>query len=166
MLVVSNTSPVSNLAIIGRLGLLRERYGRVLIPPAVKSELDALTHPGGKSGVEEALHAGWLKVEPLPATATALVLSDVLDPGEVQAIQLCWHLSADKLILDDALGRKAARALGLKFSGLLGELVFAKHVGTVLSVKAEIARLRSEARFFVSAEIEATILAGVGEDLG
>jgi len=51
----------------------------------------------------------------------------------------------------------------LKFSGLLGELVFAKHAGTLPSVKTEIARLRSEARFFVSAEIEAIIIAGAGE---
>jgi predicted nucleic acid-binding protein len=163
MLVVSNTSPVSNLAIIGRLGLLQERYESVLIPPAVKSELDALTHPGGKNRVEEALRAGWLKVEPLPAAATALALPVILDPGEIEAIQLGRHLSADKLILDDALARTAARALGLKFTGLLGELVFAKNAGTVPLVKAEITRLRTEARFFVSAEVEAAILAGAGE---
>jgi len=135
----------------------------VLIPPAVKSELDALTHPGGKNCVEEALQIGWLRVEPLPATATALVVPDVLDPGEIQAIQLCKHLSADKLIIDDSLGRSAARALGLKFTGLLGELAFAKHAGAVSSVRVEIERLRSEARFFVRAEIEAIILTGVGE---
>jgi predicted nucleic acid-binding protein len=162
MPVVSNTSPVSNLAIIGRLDLLRERYGSVLIPPAVKSELDSLSHPGGRKRVEDALRDGWLKVEPLPTAAAALVLPSNLDPGEIEAIQLCRCLSA-KLILDDALARAAARALGLKLTGLLGELVFAKHAGTVPSVRAEIIRLRSEARFFVSAEIEAIILAGAGE---
>ena len=35
-----------------------------------------------------------------------------LDAGEAQAIQLCLHLRADKVILDDALGRAAARHLG------------------------------------------------------
>jgi len=55
ILVVSNTSPISNLAIIGRLDLLRERYGRVLIPPAVKTELDALAHAAGKRRIEQAL---------------------------------------------------------------------------------------------------------------
>ena len=33
MLVVSNTSPLSNLAIIGRLDLLREQLRVVTIPP-------------------------------------------------------------------------------------------------------------------------------------
>lgn len=86
-----------------------------------------------------------------------------LDPGETEAIQLCILLPADKLLLDDALGRAAARQHGLKFTGLLGELVFAKHAGKLPSVKAEIARLRSDAHFFVSAEIESIILADSGE---
>ena len=53
MRVVSNTSPISNLAIIGRLYLLRQRYGKITVPPAVADELRALTHfaaqeaPGG-----------------------------------------------------------------------------------------------------------------------
>ena len=47
MLVVSNTSPVSNLAIIGRLDFLRWRYAVVRIPPAVVGELAALSHVAG-----------------------------------------------------------------------------------------------------------------------
>ena len=163
MLVVSNTSPLSNLAIIGRLHLLRERYVTVLIPPAVNSELQALTHQGGNAAIELAVRDGWLKIEPLPATAAVLPMPNHLDPGEVEAIQLCVHIQADKLLLDDALGRSAARRLGLNFTGLLGELVFAKHAGKLPSVKAEIERLRSEARFFVGGDIEAVILANAGE---
>lgn len=32
MRVVSNTSPISNLATIGRLELLREQYGSIAVP--------------------------------------------------------------------------------------------------------------------------------------
>jgi predicted nucleic acid-binding protein len=42
MLVVSDTSPLSNLALIGRLDLLREQFSEVLMPPAVSHELSAL----------------------------------------------------------------------------------------------------------------------------
>ena len=163
MPVVSNTSPLSNLAIIGRLDLLRERYGTVLIPPAVQRELAALSHVIGKAHIETALGEGWLKTEALPAGAGAISLPCELDPGEAEAIRLCQHLPADKVILDDTLARAAARSLGLKFTGLLGELVFAKLAGRVGTVKAEIERLRAEARFFVSAEVEAVILAQAGE---
>jgi predicted nucleic acid-binding protein len=39
MPVVSNTSPVLNLAIIGQLSLLREQFGEIWIPAAVWEEL-------------------------------------------------------------------------------------------------------------------------------
>ena len=45
MRVVSNTSPLSNLAIIGQLGLVREQLRNLLIPPAVHAELLATRIP-------------------------------------------------------------------------------------------------------------------------
>jgi len=42
MLVVSDTSPLSNLAIIGRLELLRAQFNEVTMPPAVTRELAML----------------------------------------------------------------------------------------------------------------------------
>ena len=163
MPVVSNTSPLSNLAIIGRLDLLRDRYGAVLIPPAVHRELAALSHPLGKSRIESALREGWLRIEPLNVGTPAPALPHELDPGETEAIALCIQRAAEKVILDDALGRAAAKHLGLRFSGLLGELVFAKLAGRIPTVRDEINLLRRDARFFVSEEVEAVILAQAGE---
>jgi hypothetical protein len=60
MRVVSNTSPISNLAIIGRLDLLKGRYGRLFIPPAVAQELAALSHPQASARIAAALTEGWL----------------------------------------------------------------------------------------------------------
>ena len=48
MRVVSNTSPLSNLAILGSLDLLQRLYGLVRIPPAVSQELARLTHSGAQ----------------------------------------------------------------------------------------------------------------------
>lgn len=39
MLVVSDASPVLNLAIIGRLDLLQQQFGKVWLPQAVIGEL-------------------------------------------------------------------------------------------------------------------------------
>lgn len=58
MRVVSDTSPLSNLAIIGRLSLLRERYVRVVFPREVEAELNRLSHPGGRLAIAEALAEG------------------------------------------------------------------------------------------------------------
>lgn len=39
MIVVSNTSPISNLANVGQLSLMPQVYGRILIPCALHEEL-------------------------------------------------------------------------------------------------------------------------------
>ena len=39
MIVVSNTSPINNLAAIGQLSLLQQIYGQIVIPNAVYREL-------------------------------------------------------------------------------------------------------------------------------
>ena len=81
MRVVSNTSPLSNLAILGRLELLQRRYGTVRIPTAVAQELAALSHPAAKARLAAALAEGWLAVE--PAAATPPPLPFPLDAGEI-----------------------------------------------------------------------------------
>jgi uncharacterized protein len=50
--VVSDTSAISNLLSIGRVELLRQLFGNVLIPPAVASEL-AVTHDQLPSFIEQ-----------------------------------------------------------------------------------------------------------------
>ena len=39
MIVVSNTSPIINLAAVGQLDLLRQLYGQIVIPQAVYVEI-------------------------------------------------------------------------------------------------------------------------------
>jgi predicted nucleic acid-binding protein len=48
VIVVSNTSPLTNLAAIGQLDLLRQIYHQIVIPEAVFHELSAEDglHPG------------------------------------------------------------------------------------------------------------------------
>jgi hypothetical protein len=57
-LVVSDTSPLTNLAAIGRLDLLQSLFGRIQIPEAVWFELNA----GGRSwpGRNEVADADWI----------------------------------------------------------------------------------------------------------
>jgi predicted nucleic acid-binding protein len=161
MRAVSNTSPISNLAIIGRLDLLRRRYGTVLIPPAVHAELSALSHPAARLLIQEAFSALWLVVRP-----PAIPLSQVpmgLDPGESEAIALALGVRADVLLMDERRGRGVARARGLVVAGILGELLYAKRAGELVSLSAEIKRLRTDAGFFVDSEIERFILSQSGE---
>ncbi|HOB98629.1 MAG TPA: DUF3368 domain-containing protein [Verrucomicrobiota bacterium] len=162
MRAVSNTSPLSNLAIIGRLELLARRYTEVIIPPEVARELAALTHSAAQKQLQCALAQGWLRVE----TATSmppLSLPFPLDDGESAAIALALALKADVLLIDEKRGRIAARAFGLAVGGLLGELLHARHRAWIPTLRDEITRLRQEAGFFVDVEIERFILSQAGE---
>ena len=63
MTVVSNTSPLSNLAAIAHIELLLEIYGTITIPTAVADELsragpDAL-------GVREVPNLAWIEIRPV-----------------------------------------------------------------------------------------------------
>jgi predicted nucleic acid-binding protein len=161
MRAVSNTSPLSNLAIIGRLDFLKQRYGTVRIPPAVARELSALSHPAAQARLTAALAEGWLLVDNIPSSPPPLPFS--LDAGETEAIALALATRADVLLMDEKRGREAARRCGLTVAGALGELLHARQTGLLPDLRHEIKRLRTEAGFFVDAEIERFILSQVGE---
>ena len=62
MQVVSNTSPLSALSIIGRLGLLRAQFGTIRIPRAVWAELSRLEPATGRQALQQAHAEGWIEV--------------------------------------------------------------------------------------------------------
>ena len=163
MLVVCDTSPLSNLAIIGRLELLREQFVMVRMPPRVARELTALRHPAGQSALADAIQEGWLIEMPLPESAPYPDALHGLDAGETDALRLAIAISADAVLIDEKEGRKRAAGLGLRTVGVIGVLIVAKQNGRIQSLAAEIGRLRREAGFFVDGKLEAKALAMAGE---
>jgi predicted nucleic acid-binding protein len=161
--VASNTSPISNLAIIGRLSLLRRQFGEIWIPVAVQSELGHLSHPAALGDIQQALRDGWIKPQALRADKVARLLAAALDPGESEAIALALELPADLILLDERDGRSAAERAGLRVTGVLGVLLHAKNDGQIKSMKPEIEALRTQARFFLSSRLEESVLAIAGE---
>jgi predicted nucleic acid-binding protein len=162
--VISNTSPLTNLAVIGRLELVRMQVTTVANPDAVWREMLALPHPEGRAALLTAQSVGWLRVVAVShAALAASVRLAGLDAGESEAIALAVELSASLLLIDEKKGRMAARRLGIPTTGALGILAKARKLGAIPSAKAEIDRLRGEAGFFVSAEVEAHTLQIAGE---
>ena len=108
MIVISDTSPVLNLARIGRLELLRLLYKQVLIPSAVSEELTA-----SKRDLPPAIDLAsdpWLIVASAKDQTRVQELREHLDPGEAEAIVLAVERRADLLIVDERRGRRAATA--------------------------------------------------------
>lgn len=100
MLVVSNTSPILNLAIVGQLALLRDQFGEIRVPVAVYEELIVDEDLPGCRAVREALDAGWIRVMEVEDQALARVLQRELDRGEAEAIALAVQVAADCILLE------------------------------------------------------------------
>ena len=106
---------------------------------------------------------GWLVAQTLPDYDLSGRFEKRVDPGEAEAIALAEHLRADKLIIDDRLGRELARERRVPVAGLLGELLHAKLQGRIDSVRVVMDKLQSEARFFFRADLRELILRQAGE---
>jgi hypothetical protein len=147
MPVVSNTSPVLNLAIVGRLSLLRKQFREILIPLAVLEELRVGEDLPGSQNVREAIEGGWLRVEELKDRTLVQVLERDLDRGEAEAIALALKVKAEWVLLDEKEARGIAKDLGLKVTGILGILLRAWREGDLLSLQREMEALREKAGF-------------------
>jgi predicted nucleic acid-binding protein len=161
MIIVSNTSPLSNLIIIGETSLLQQIYPKILIPPAVHSELTRL--PTLQPTMISLLDAGWLEIQSPINSQLLDTLNQTLDPGEAEAIALAVELSADRLLIDERLGRSIAAGYGLKLRGLLGILINAKRQGLIPVLKPILDRLINQAGFRVSQALYDRTLQEVGE---
>jgi hypothetical protein len=117
VIVVSDTSPISNLHQIGKLQILKHLHGEVIIPPAVERELrDAGT-------LHHDLDFTLLRVVvPLNGSKVTELLR-VLDRGESEAIVLASEIGADLVLIDETTGRELAKQHGLRRTGLLGVLL-------------------------------------------
>jgi hypothetical protein len=163
MVAVSDTSPISNLSITGRLDLLRSQFSNVLIPEGVRTELERMPNPEAKTSIEKAFRDGWLRCQSVGNRQLAAALGNDLDQGEAEAIALATEIQAGVLLIDEKEGRSVARQAGLVVRGVLGVLIRAKAMGEIASVRAEIDALRNMAGFFIAASLEIDVLRSVGE---
>ena len=151
MRVVSNSSALINLARIGKLTLLRELFGVLIVPDAVWQEV--VVEGAGQPGADEVRSAEWIQRQAVMNTQLVQALQQDLDAGEAEAIALSLELGADLLLMDENLGRQTARHLGLRYIGLIGALVMAKRRGLISAVKPHLDMLRDIAGFRVDAAL-------------
>lgn len=119
MIVVSNTSPLNYLVLIGAVDILPQHFGSISIPAAVRTEL---SDPGTPESVRTwiAQPPGWLHIHHVASGHD--VQLDALHQGEREAILLAERLNADLIILDEQAARAVAKQRGLHVTGTLGVL--------------------------------------------
>ena len=132
MTAVSNTGPLIALAKVDKLSLLEKLFGRVFIPPAVHRELLAKSGPES-ARLDDAL-ISFVEVAPIPSLTHEVKTATMrLDSGEQQAVGLAYERKVI-LIIDERLGRTAARRLGLTITGVIGVLIRAKEAELIQAV--------------------------------
>lgn len=127
MIVVSDTSPLNYLVLIGQIDLLPRLYEQVVIPRAVFSELSADKAPPPIKR--------WIRQLPDWIVISEAVNQDpslfYLDRGEQDGIALAQSIHADIILLDESEAREAAKARNIPITGTLGVLLTAAESGWI-----------------------------------
>lgn len=145
--VVSNTSPLTNLAAIGQFELLHRVFGELHIPESVWNELNAFKRQW--PGADEVAASQWVYRHVVSNDLLVKALRRDLDGGEAESIVLALELRADFICLDEKEGRHTAQRLGLKPLGVVGILLEGKERGFLHSVRPHLDALRNVAGFYL-----------------
>jgi uncharacterized protein len=155
MIVVADASPLIALARVGRLDLLESVFGRLLVPDAVWREV--VESGFDRAGTVEIAKAPWIERRAVVDESLVNLLRHDLGAGEAEAIVLAREAKADFVLMDERLGRSAARNLGLKVVGLVGVLIEARERGLITDAQALVEQLHQQAGFWISAELRKLI---------
>ncbi len=110
---------------VSELHILEKLYGEILIPEAVFTELTANENYAKEA--EEIKNSAFIRLVTVCGTEAVRTLRENfgLDLGESEAIVCAEDHKADILLMDEALGRSVARAMGLRVRGTIGVLLLA-----------------------------------------
>ncbi|MBL7792671.1 MAG: DUF3368 domain-containing protein [Saprospiraceae bacterium] len=158
MIVVSDTSVITNLVQIDQLTLLKDLFGNIVIPQKVYDELTKVPKQ-----IELIERLNWIEVKQISDSSHFDNLLKTLDAGEAEAIVLAIELEADALLIDEKKGRKIAQEHGIIITGLLGILIIAKAENLISEVKPILDKLIFETGFRINPKLYQDILKKVDE---
>ncbi len=164
MRVVSDTSPLYNLAAIEQLDLLRLQFEAVLVPPAVARELEPVRETLAGAAIREAMERGQIVVVRDRPLSVVPHRAAQLDEGEAEALALAIDLGLGTILIDEKRGRQVAAEMGLRAVGVLGVLLRAKQFGQLVSLRDCLKALREKAGFYLSDDLMVGILREASED--
>ena len=159
MIVVSDTSPLRYLAVLGHLDILPRLFGTVHCPVTVLNECRNTRAP---QTLREwaAMPPPWFVVMEDGQTGASL---PPLDAGEAAAISLALRLKAQAILIDERKGRRAALSLGFITAGTLNVLAQAGIRGW-LDYQTTVATLRAETNFRATGQLIAAVWEGVEKE--
>jgi len=108
MIIVADSSPFVVLVSVKHVDVLATVFQEVIIPPQVQAELAS---PKRSEAIRAFIAAppSWLRV----VAPTSIEPIEGLHAGESAAISLAQEIRADRVVIDEGLGRRAATERGL-----------------------------------------------------
>ena len=152
-LLVADTSPLLALARVDVLPVLCGLFDQVCVTQSVVAECLVKVERLDAQRVQSAITAGFLLVVPDPQVRVSL---SHLDRGEQTALEYAL-LEQATVLIDERLGRLAAKAHHLKMIGAPGVLLLAKRKGLLPAVKPILHELIASG-YFLSDVLVAQIL--------
>lgn len=161
MIVVSNTTPLIGLAVVGQFDLLAYLFGRIFLPTAVYNE--AVLYGREKGGAKQEVGgADWIEVVPVRDQLAVDVLLDELDRGEAETIVLARELNAAWALVDEKKARRKLTEMGIPKIGTVGLLLKGKQIGYLDRLQPYLEQLRQEG-FSLSQKVLEDALRQAGE---
>ena len=161
MTIISNASPLIALIRVGQLDVLRQLYSEIIIPDAVWHEV--VVEGADQPGAEAVSSAAWIVRRTVTNRTFVHGLQQELDAGEAEAIALAVEMNDALLLMDERLGRDTARHFDIRYTGVVGVLMEAKHQGLIQAIQPHLDALRDLAGFRVSEALYQRILQDEGE---
>ncbi len=161
MTVITDTSVILNLCLLGQEGLLAPLFGTIIAPTQVVAEFQRLAAADPR--FQKLVFPAFIQKAVPAGSLTGLLNPARLHGGEIAALSLAVEHQADVVLMDERAGRAAASALGLKTMGLLGILIEARQRSLITAVAPLLDRLNHEARFWVSPSLREAVLRAAGE---
>lgn len=157
MKVVANTTPLISLASIGKLELLKDIFGEIIIADAVYNEIKAKQGYGYNE-----IDTDFIKVQSIEGITYRDFLLNQLDLGETETIILAKELDADFVIIDENIAYKIAKSSELNVVRTLSILLRAKEKGLIPALKPLLDEMIIKGRWY-SQRVYKAILEQAGE---
>ena len=155
-MIISNTTPISNLLHVDNISLLAKLFGTVYIPDAVANEVNVVF--SNCAEWQKCVEREQIIIQSISNTIFVKQMVPFLHKGEAEAICLSLEKKAKLCLIDDKDARTIAQLNNLPVTGTLGILMKAKKTGLISSVKELIDRLRAEHHFWIREDMYQKVL--------
>jgi predicted nucleic acid-binding protein len=140
--IVSNTGPLISLEKLHQgYDFMRQLYDMIIVPASVLDEVAEGQFANRRAYLQHYGIVDFIEVHPVSRSHT-LPQASRLHIGEVQAIQLALELVLP-LLIEETVGRRVAKGLGIAISGIAGQIVAAFRRGIITAQDAHGKLLKS-----------------------